>query len=77
METRAQALRKSAIPAKAGIQGPLIEVDSRFLPAFARMTGNDGLKETIYLSFVRNQEGRSSWQARSLPDHAQARASSQ
>ena len=47
METRAQALQKSVIPAEAGIQRLLIEVDSRFLPAFARMTGNDGLKETI------------------------------
>ena len=40
-------------PAKAchsresGNPGAFIEVDSRFLPAFARMTGNDGLKETI------------------------------
>ena len=40
METRAQAQQKPVIPAKAGIQGPLIEVDSRF-------RGNDGLKETI------------------------------
>ena len=54
-EARAQAPRKPVIPAKAGIQG-LIEMDSRFLPAFAGMTGNDGLKETIHLSFVRNQE---------------------
>ena len=42
MEARAQALQKSVIPAEAGIQGPLIEVDSRF-------RGNDDLKETIYL----------------------------
>ena len=48
METRAQAPRKFVIPAKAGIQELSIEVDSRF-------RGNDGLKETIYLSFVRNQ----------------------
>ena len=30
METRAQALRKPVIPAKAGIQAPFIEMDSRF-----------------------------------------------
>ena len=82
MEVRAQALRKPVIPAQAGIQGPLIELDSRLrgndgdggrmpasfrdtpfpgctdsrlLPAFARMTGNDGLKETVCLSLVRHQ----------------------
>ena len=39
METGRQALRKPVIPAEAGIQGFLIEVDSRFLSAFAKMTG--------------------------------------
>ena len=48
------------IPAKAGIQG-LIDVDSCFLPAFVGMTGNDGLKETIPLSFVHNQDHESPW----------------
>ena len=62
-EARAQAPRKPAIPAKAGIQG-LIEMDSRFLPAFTRMTGNNGLKETFHLSFVRNQE----WQYGRKPE---------
>ncbi len=33
----------------------MTEVDSRFLSAFAGMTGNDGLKNTIRLSFVSNQ----------------------
>ena len=51
METRAQALRKSVIPAKAGIHFNPKALDSRF-------RGNDGLKETIYLSFVRHQDGR-------------------
>ncbi len=55
METRAQVLRKSVIPChpresgeKAGIHFNPKALDSRF-------RGNDGLKETIYLSFVRNQ----------------------
>ena len=34
-------------PRESGNPGAFIEVDSRFLPAFARMTGNDGLKETV------------------------------
>ena len=44
METRAQALRKLVIPAKAGIHFDSRPLDSRFLPAFARMTGNDGIE---------------------------------
>ena len=48
METRAQALRKSVIPAKAGIHFDPKALDSRF-------RGNDGRKESIYPSFVRNQ----------------------
>ena len=48
METRAQAPRKFVIPAKAGIHFNQRFLDSRF-------RGNDGLKETIYLIFVRNQ----------------------
>ena len=41
METRTQALRKPVIPAKAGIQFNQRSLDSRLLPAFAGMTGND------------------------------------
>ena len=48
METRARVSPKPVIPAKAGIQGLSIEVDSRF-------RGNDGSKKTMLLSFVRNQ----------------------
>ena len=53
---REQAPRKSVIPpltpagagsAGAGIQGLLIQVDSRFLPAFAGMTGNDGPRRPL------------------------------
>ena len=40
METRAQALRKPVIPAKAGIHFNKRPLDSRF-------RGNDGLKEAI------------------------------
>ena len=36
-------------------------MDSCFLPAFVGMTGNDGLKETIPLSFVRNRDHESPW----------------
>ena len=32
--------------------------DSRFLPALARMTGNDGPKETIHPSFMRHRVSR-------------------
>ena len=37
----------AVIPAQAGIQGPFIEVDSRLLSASARMTGNDGLSQSL------------------------------
>ena len=43
------ALRKPVIPAQAGIQGFLVEVDSR-------LCGNDGLKKAVHLSFARNQD---------------------
>ena len=63
-EARAQAPRKPVIPAEAGIHFNQESLDSRFLPAFTRMTGNDGLKETIHPSFVRNQE----WQYGRKPE---------
>ena len=38
---------QAVILAKAGIQRFSIEVDPRFLPAFAVMTGNDGLSRRL------------------------------
>ena len=49
METRGQASRKSVIPAEAGIHFNQKSLDSRF-------RGNDGLKEIMHPSSVRNQE---------------------
>ena len=55
MESWAQALRKPVIPAEAGIHS----IESPWIPATRfrghKLRGNGGLKETIQLSFVRNQ----------------------
>ena len=45
-----------SFPRKRESRGFLIEVDSRFLPAFTRMTGNDGLKNSIHPIFGRNRD---------------------
>ena len=60
METGGQAPRKSVIPAQAGIQGLSTGMDSR-------LRGNDGLKKTIHLIFVRNQNDEDSRRAVSGP----------